>query len=213
MTLGQGGNLYGTTGRGGLFPGWCSGALHGCGTAFKLTPSAKGYKESVIHYFVPKGRGRAVTPTAGFLADSTGALYGTTAFGGSYSERCDFASQPPGCGTVFKLTPSGSRYKESVLYEFRGGNDGVSPNETLIAGSDGSLYGTTSAGGNSNDGVVFKLARKGSGYTETVLYAFQGGADGSGPSSILVMDSAGALYGETGTGGAGSSGTIYKITQ
>ncbi len=213
LILDQSGNLYGTTGRGGLYPGWCAGATHGCGVAFKLTPSAHGYKETVIYYFVPKGRGRAVTPEAGFLADSTGALYGTTAVGGSYRERCDIASQPPGCGTVFKLTPSGSRYEESVLYEFRGGDDGISPNTALIAGSDGSLYGTTLVGGRANDGIVFKMTPKGSGYTETVLYSFQGGADGIGPSGSLVMDSAGALYGETGNGGAGYSGTVYRITQ
>ena len=114
LILDQSGNLYGTTGRGGLYPGWCAGATHGCGVAFKLTPSAHGYKETVIYYLVPKGRGRAVTPAAGFLADSTGALYGTTAVGGSYRERCDIASQPPGCGTVFKLTPWGSRYKRKA---------------------------------------------------------------------------------------------------
>ena len=57
------------------------------------------------------------------------------------------------------------------------------------------------------------MTPKGSGYTETVLYAFQGGADGIGPSGSLVMDSAGALYGETGNGGAGYSGTVSRITQ
>jgi uncharacterized repeat protein (TIGR03803 family) len=211
VILDQNGNIYGTTGRGGRDPDWCGEALHGCGVAFKLTASGKGFKERVIHYFGPKGK--AVNPGAGLLADSTGALYGTTAVGGRRSETCDMPSQPPGCGTVFKLTPTGSGYAESVLYAFRGGADGIDPDTSLTAGPDGSLYGVTLYGGSADDGTAFKLTPKGSGYTETVLYSFQGGTDGIGPSGPLLIDSAGALYGETGNGGSGGYGTVFKITQ
>jgi uncharacterized repeat protein (TIGR03803 family) len=211
VILDQNGNIYGTTGRGGLDPALCAAALHGCGVAFKLTPSASGFKESAIYYFGPKGK--AATPTGGFLADNTGALYGATAFGGNVSEHCDGPSQPRGCGTVYKLTPTGSGYDESVLYRFRGGTDGVDPNSQLTADTGGSIYGVTNSGGSANEGTAFKLTPTGSVYTETVLHAFHGGTDGTGPSGQLLIDSAGALYGETGTGGSGGYGTVFKITQ
>jgi len=99
--------------------------------------------------------------------------------------------------------PAGSRY--SVLYSFTGGADGSQPYAGLIADANGNLYGTTAYGGNTNSscpigcGVVFKIDPSGK---ETVLYAFNGGTDGSGPSSgPLIRDTAGNLYGTTLGGG------------
>jgi uncharacterized repeat protein (TIGR03803 family) len=99
--------------------------------------------------------------------------------------------------------------KYSVLYSFQGGADGSNPLASLIGGRDGNGYGTTSGGGNRNDGTVYKITPSGQ---ETVLYSFQGGADGSTPTGQLIQDSEGNLYGTTSEGGSTSNGTVYKIT-
>ena len=120
---------------------------------------------------------------------------------------------------AFKLAPNGSgSYTESVLYAFSGGSDGANSRAGLIMDSAGNLYGTTSGGGNSSIncnngcGVVFKLAPDGSGgYTESVLYSFTGGNDGSIPEGGLITDSAGNFYGTTAEGGSSANGTAFKL--
>ncbi|HEX3943884.1 MAG TPA: choice-of-anchor tandem repeat GloVer-containing protein [Rhizomicrobium sp.] len=107
---------------------------------------------------------------------------------------------------------------DHVLYSFAGGNgDGARPLAGLFTDAQGNFYGTTANGGSENEcdqvggygcGTVFKLAPDG---TETVLYVFSGGADGSAPHSRPVMDAAGNLYGTTFLGGTGT-GVIFKIS-
>lgn len=138
------GTLYGTTSEGGI-----SGCNPSCGTVFAVSTSGK---ERVLYRFKHEPDGD--TPLAG-LAAVNGALYGTTSAGGS---RCD--SDSLGCGTVFKITTSGT---ESVLYRFKGGKDGLWPRAGLIMLS-GSLYGTTYYGGNSTAcglpgcGTIFRVS-------------------------------------------------------
>jgi uncharacterized repeat protein (TIGR03803 family) len=118
-------------------------------------PSRDTSQESVLHGFL--GGNDGSVPYAGLTADTTGALYGTTFYGGN-------ACADGGCGTVFKLTPAGSGYTESVLYSFQGGTDGANPKAGLIARA-GALYGTTYSGfatgcgpgGTFGCGTVFKL--------------------------------------------------------
>jgi uncharacterized repeat protein (TIGR03803 family) len=217
LIAGSGGVLYGDTDYGG------SGTLcsFGCGTVFALTPSGSGYTEKVIYAF--QGGSDGATPIGNLLIDKSGALYGTTVDGGG-STACTNAYDGIGCGTVFKLTPSGTGYTETVLYGFQAGSDGIGPRGTLIADAKGALYGTTEYGGgvtactsgsgNAGCGTVFKLTPAGSGYTESVLYRFQGGtSDGSLPRSALVADKPrGSLYGATVRGGASNDGTVYKLT-
>ena len=107
-------------------------------------------------------------------------------------------------GAVFRLTRDG---KEKVLYSFTGGNDGANPQTDLITDTVGNLYGTASAGGVNNCGVVFKIKPNGH---ETVLYTFKCRPDGFTPNGALVMDSAGNLYGTTYGGGAPNMGTVFK---
>lgn len=115
-----------------------------------------------------------------------------------------------GCGTVFKL----DKFSETVLYNFQGSPDGGSP---LISGvvmdPSGTMYGTTEIGGTTGCGgfgcgTVYKLDSSG---TETVLYSFTGGTDGSNPYAGVVRDAAGNLYGTTAAGGAYNFGTVFKV--
>lgn len=85
----------------------------------------------------------------------------------------------------------------------------------------GSLYGTTIYGGSgmlcsgspyNGCGVVFKLTQKNGKWTETVLYSFTGGSDGSQPLGRVVFDKAGNLIGTTINGGAYQSGTVFQLT-
>jgi uncharacterized repeat protein (TIGR03803 family) len=103
---------------------------------------------------------------------------------------------------------------EGVLYSFLGGaTDGGSPYAGLIPDQTGGFYGTAFYYGEGGHGIVYQLNPPSGGGTwnETVLYSFTGGADGSGPASNLVMDSAGALYGTTSGGGTFNCGTLYQL--
>jgi uncharacterized repeat protein (TIGR03803 family) len=189
------GSLYGTTNAGGAYTdnGHCSGAA--CGTVFSVTP---GGKEKVLHSF---GNGEDGTEPEAGLVEVNGTLYGTTSYGGS--GNCGVY----GCGTVFSMTPSG---KETVLFSFNDGN-GAAPAATLL-NVNGTLYGTTPAGGADEDGIVFSMTL--SGY-ETVLYIFEGGQDGAYPESGLSYVN-GRFYGTTSAGGGEQSGccgngTVYSI--
>jgi uncharacterized repeat protein (TIGR03803 family) len=101
-----------------------------------------------------------------------------------------------------------------VLHRFRQANeDGRAPYGRLISDTAGNLYGTTELGGMSGGGTVFELTKPTgpSGWTETVLYNFTGGADGGQPYGGVIFDSLGNLYGTTNRGGASDAGTVYQL--
>jgi uncharacterized repeat protein (TIGR03803 family) len=176
-----------------------------------LAPAAgAANKYRTLHKFTMRGRGAAhgVQPSSGVILDDAGNLYGTTVYGG----RLTCASHR-GCGVVFKLTrnPDGG-WSEKVLYKFLGGSDGSGPSN-LIFDATGNLYGTLyqSSPGQTSGGV-FRLAPKPDGsWTESVLYAFTGGADGAYPSG-LIFDGMGSLYGTTAGGGVYGYGTAFELT-
>jgi len=109
--------------------------------------------------------------------------------------------------TVFSLSHDAgeSSWSEKILYSFQGGSDGASPAGGLAIDAAGNLYGATSSGGIINNGTVFMLSPPATGqgeWTETVLYRFGGGSDGSVPGGDLLLDnSTGALFGTTQGGG------------
>jgi uncharacterized repeat protein (TIGR03803 family) len=200
------GNLYGVTAGLGLHGG------HGYyGTVFELKNRSKirkGLRYGFDRHYVFTNNNEATSgavPVAGLVVDAQGDIFGTTSMGGAFDS-----------GTIFEVTPPRT---ESVLYNFTGGADGFHPYGGLIRDSQGNYYGTTFQGGiagsgcNFGCGVVFKLAADG---TETVLYDFTGGTDGSGPLAGLVLDGQGNLYGTTvGGGNLTCSGTgcgvVFKI--
>ena len=139
------------------------------------------------------------------VMDSAGNLYGTSVQGGTHSS-----------GTVFQLSPSGSGWTHTVLYNFTGGADGGEPYKGVTLDAQGNLVGTAVTGGSGSCeggcGVVFKLTNSGGVWTQTVIHAFTGGNDGSGPGSPVAFDRRGNIYGTTPTGGAKGFGVVYKLT-
>jgi uncharacterized repeat protein (TIGR03803 family) len=206
LTLDQQGNLYGTT---------MDGGAEGSGTVFKLAPNSDGsWTESVLYSFTFQD---GASPFGGLVFDATGSLYGTTAFGG-------YGPCNGGCGVVFQLTPnSDGSWKDNVLYYFMLGKDGNQPFATLIFDKTGSLYGTTTLGGNSHCGagwgcgVVFKLSPSQDGsWKEETLHSFAGGG-GEVPYSSLILDQGRNLYGTTIWGGdlsdcnGNGCGVVFKL--
>ncbi len=154
------------------------------------------------------------------ILDGSGNLCGAAQAGGT-------GCQGEGaCGTVFELSPNGSGgWTETIIYSFPSqGSEGFLPNPGLIFDQSGNLYGTTYERGsgdfasNYGCGTAFELSPNGSGaWMETRLYNFQGNSDGYAPTSGLIFDQAGNLYGTasagggTGCGGPGC-GTVFELS-
>jgi uncharacterized repeat protein (TIGR03803 family) len=171
-----------------------SGGASNYGIVFSMNTSGE---ETVLHNF--SGGTDGATPYGNLAIDKSGNLYGTTTAGGA-----------SGVGTVFEVSGS----TETVLYSFSGGTDGADPVAGLIQDGTGNLYGTTSQGGANGNGTVFELAApktKGDNWTESVLYSFGTGSDGSDPVGGLSFDSSGNLYGTTSAGGAYGFGTVFQL--
>ncbi len=190
------GNFYGITfGGGGSIK--CTG---GCGTFFQIT--AAGTLKTLYSFCSQTNCTDGSFPT-GLVQGSDGNFYGTTESGGS-STSCTFGSS---CGTVFKITPSGTL---TTLHSFDF-TDGDDPEAGLVQGTDGNFYGTTISGGANLDGTVFKMTRSG---TLATLHSFSG-TDGDSPNAMLMQGTDGSFYGTTSSGGSNCSngcGTVFKIT-
>jgi hypothetical protein len=175
-------------------------------------------QERVLYSFT--GRGDGAHPQSTLIFDGNGSLYGTASNGGSIA--CVGAVS--GCGTVFELSPfSDGAWTQKVLYSFQGGADGAVPN-SLVFDREGNLYGTTLVGGGTGClnsagagcGTVFKLMYTHGQWVESVLYRFQGGADGGFPEGVM-FDGAGHLFGTTACSGIGCSGesncgVVFELT-
>ena len=193
------GNLYGTA-----YEGGANCAPDGCGTIFKINPSGT---LTTLHSFCSQSNCTdGEYPEAGLIQATNGNFYGTTYQGGA---NC----APDGCGTIFKITPSGTL---TTLYSFcsqSGCSDGYYPEAGLIQASNGDFYGTTTSGGAGGGGTVFKITPGGQ---LTTLHSFcsqSNCTDGEYPEAGLVQATNGNFYGTTyGGGGANGRGTVFKIT-
>lgn len=113
---------------------------------------------------------------------------------------------------VILLACASAAQTGSVLYDFTGGKDGANPQSKLLMLQDGSLVGTTTAGGANGVGEVFQLTPGGrNGWTLSILHDFQGGADGDLPAAGVIRDRQGNLYGTTYQGGAFGHGCVYEL--
>jgi uncharacterized repeat protein (TIGR03803 family) len=184
------GNLYATTYEGGGI-----GCVDGCGTVFKVDTTGT---ETVLHSFAG-GTADGCFPYGGLLQDKADNLYGTT-------QACGASSN----GMVFKVSKSG---KMTVLHNFAGGTtDGANPlYASLLMDKKGTLYGVAQYGGTSNEGVVYKLSKRG---TLRVLHSFAGGTtDGCNPYGTPAMDTLGSLYGTAVACGSSNMGIVWKVSK
>jgi uncharacterized repeat protein (TIGR03803 family) len=207
VVFGPDGSLFGTTTQGGD-PG-CAGS--GCGTVFNLRPPQHassrilaGWSETVLYRFAG-GNDGGIPEAADLVFDQAGNLYGTTSVGGGSQCLED-------CGTVYKLTASNGTWTEEILHVFGQSGDGDQPHAGVIFDPAGNLYGTTANGGAYRQGTVFQLLRSGAGWTERLLYSFQGASDGQYPFAGLIMDPEGNLYGNTCCSGPSDGGTAFELT-
>lgn len=194
VIVGSGGNLYGTASTGGSTS--CS---IGCGVVYSLVKSRSGWTENVLHTFTG---GDGQFPNAVLIADSTGALYSTTWYGGA-----------SGAGTVFRLirAPAGG-WTESVLHSFNGTTEGSGPAAGVIRDAAGDLFGTTYPYNHYTDGVVYELVPQRNGtWIDNVLETFGSGSNGCNPYAGLIADTAGNLYGTTIECGTYGVGVAFKM--
>ena len=189
------GNFYGTLQAGGANLTLCGGS--GCGTFFKMTPA--GTVTTLYNFCSQSNCTDGSTPLTGLALATDGNFYGTTFSGGA---NCIANG---GCGTLFKITATGTL---TTLYSFCAQSncaDGSNP-RGLIQAANGDFYGTTKTGGANSAGTIFKVTPSG---TLTTVYSF-GSTDNSGLVSLQATD--GNFYGTTHAGGANNSGTIFKMT-
>src|SRR5579863_5261057 len=216
------GNLYGTTAYGGTGDCVLLGTKVGCGTVYEMTPpQTKGGKwtETVLYSFPSPKQG--YLPNGNLVFDAAGNLYGATEFGGGHGTTCDKFYQY--CGAVFELSPpkkKGGKWTEKVLHGFKSGTDGANPNGGLILDSKGAIYGTTFGGGDNcphhsgnGCGTVFELeppGKKRGAWTEKQIHVFKNSSDGAQPSSGVIFDSRGYIYGSA-EGGTNGGGVVFRL--
>ncbi|HEX4862066.1 MAG TPA: choice-of-anchor tandem repeat GloVer-containing protein [Rhizomicrobium sp.] len=220
LTMDAAGNLYGATFQGGF---------QNSGVVFELTPVGDGtWKSHRLYSFCAQSDCTdGSNPESGVILDTSGDVYGTTAFGGAQN-----------CGIAYELIPNAARtkWKEKNLFDFcthAGQADGEMPGGrglTYAGAASGALYDGTSPlygitqfggnglqnGGNIGYGVAFALTPKGRKWKETILRTFcsEDGStctDGGDPFASLLADASGNLYGTLVTGGANGGGVAYEI--
>jgi uncharacterized repeat protein (TIGR03803 family) len=165
--------------------------LFGAAVAASSAANASNYR--VIYVLGSGGSGDGLDAYGG-LINVGGTLYGTTYSGGAFH-----------AGTVFAVNLATG--KENVVYSFKGGSDGEQPYASLVNVA-GTLYGTTPFGGAAyyHAGTLFAVNPQTD--AETLVHAFEGGADGTEPYASLTRVG-GKLFGTTAEGGTYGAGTVF----
>ena len=189
LTIGRSGSLYGVFNNGGTY---------GFGAIFQLSHSASGWTEQTLHSFTGGEGGES---PVSLIIDAAGNLYGMTYSGGNF-----------GGGTVFALTSSNGSYLFRTVYSLGHEDEGCNPQNALVMDAVGNLYGTASQCGEYNWGAVFKLSLAGvPTYTSLHDFTFEA-SDGNNPTSNLVFDARGSVYGTAQFGGSSDVGVVFEIT-
>jgi len=194
LVLDQKGDLYGCIGDG----------KYDHGAIGELSPGSNGWTYTDLYDFCKLGCRDGIQPESPLSWDQQGILYGTTLQGGN------------GYGVAFRMTPNGDgTWTYHVLHRFGAfKQDGLLPVAGLVVDAAGNAYGVTWAGGQYNDGTVFRLTPSTGGrWKETILWDFPPGVPGAGPLYTLALDHAGALYGmaQGGDKKCGPCGVIFKL--
>jgi uncharacterized repeat protein (TIGR03803 family) len=195
LVEGTDGNFYGTTHGGGA---------QSVGVVFKITP--EGALTTLYSFCTLANCTDGEEPVAGLVQGTSGDFYGTTYWGGATgNDNC--LDGVNGCGTVFKITSTGTL---TTLYDFcspAGSScpDGASPVAGLVQGTDGNFYGTTKGGGSDVSGTVFKITPAGKLTTLVNSGLFY-------PEGTLIQATDGNFYGTSFDGGAQNSGEVFKVT-
>ena len=186
------GNFYGTVVNGG------SG---NSGVVYEMTPSNGGWTYHVLYPFT--GGPDGANPDSLLTFDHAGNMYGSALAGGN--PGC----AGYGCGTIFKLSPSGSGWVDHTLYAFSDGTDGANPQSGVVMDGSGNLYSATGGSDGAPGGTVFELVPGAGNWTFDLINDLPG--QGLGPTDYLLRDSAGNLYGTTWGGGAYGNGNVFKL--
>jgi uncharacterized repeat protein (TIGR03803 family) len=199
LAIGPNGSLYGITNEGGIQEN---------GTVFNVSPPATSNAFAPWNYNLlldfTGNNGAAPTRLDPLRFDSAGNVYGAATYGG-----------PDNDGVIYKLSPSGGGWTESVLYSFTGGSDGYHL-RGMTFDDQGNIYGVAAYGGNSDCeygcGTVYKLTPSKSGWKKITLHVFQQGIDGGWPGP-LIRDKKGNLYGLTEAYGPDNNGgTVWELS-
>lgn len=171
------------------------------GTLFEIVKTATGYDSAPLTLASFTGAD-GINPHGTPVMDAQGDIFGVAQNGGANND-----------GTVFELVKTATGYASAplVLASFNGANGSDLENVTLDAA--GNLFGVAFAGGSTNSGTVFEIAKTAAGYagTPVVLLNFDG-ANGAAPHGSLIIDGNGDLIGTTEAGGSGSGGVVFEIS-
>lgn len=168
------------------------GCIYNYGTLFKIKPDGTNFSR-ILDFLGTTGSANGSHPLGTLISDST-SLYGMTSQGGLYDQ-----------GTIFKIKFDGTGYIK--LLDLDGTTSGQEPKGSLVCDST-FLYGTTSRGGTTGKGTIFKIKFDGTGYTK--LYDFASTTSSIYPRGTLIFND-NFLFGMTDVGGSSNMGTIYKI--
>jgi uncharacterized repeat protein (TIGR03803 family) len=212
LVAGPHGILYGVTETGGA---------SGNGTVFRLDRPQQGSGQWTVTTLYSFAGGSDASAPNNLTMDAVGNLYGTSNAGGG-SSVCTSNGAVIGCGTVFELSPvPGGGWTEQVIYTFQGPTDGQQP-KGVSFDSTGNLYGFGFIGGTGvchfegqpfGCGTAFKLSPvEGAAWNFSLIYTFKNDRDSDAPYGPPLIDSQGALYGETGGGGPGAPAACAPST-
>jgi uncharacterized repeat protein (TIGR03803 family) len=179
------GNLYGTTGLGGIgTQAQCYAS--GCGTVWELSPMPGGHwMEKIIHNFLGLTYGQYPN---GLTMDAAGNLYGATSYGG-FGQR----------GTVYKLSPTKNGWIGGVIFRLSG-NWGYFPEGIVALDAKGNIYLGAESGSAAN---IVEVSPGASGWTGQVVASFP---QESFLLHGLTTDAQGNIYGAT-------TATVYELEE
>jgi uncharacterized repeat protein (TIGR03803 family) len=181
--------------------GTLSDGSEGAGVIFRYDLTTGAYK--VLHVFAKNAGDNGDTNDHGFLSPASGYYYGTTELGGKYGQ-----------GVLFRLRADGSDF--SIVHSFGATGDGQKPFGSLLQVGEW-FYGTTTVGGDHDDGTVFRLRPSDLRYER--LVSFDRATTGAFPEDNVIPSGDGStLYGLTQAGGANDPkalkkyGTVFEVT-